>query len=51
MKRISAGLGLFFAASIALAQTPVAPLDAAASDPRTPNLMQGFPPPAEKTSR
>ncbi len=51
MKRFAAGLALLFAASAAFAQAAAAPLDAAASDPRTLNLMQGFPPPAEKTIR
>jgi CubicO group peptidase (beta-lactamase class C family) len=51
MKRIAAGLALLFATSTALAQSPVVPLDAAASDPRTLILMQGFPPPPEKTIR
>jgi hypothetical protein len=42
---------LLLAASAALAQTPAPPLDAAASDPRTLGIMQGFPPPADKTVR
>ena len=38
-------------AGAALAQTPAPPLDAAASDPKTLGLMQGFPPPPKKTNR
>ena len=38
-------------AGAALAQTPAPPLDAAASDPKTLGLMQGFPPPPKKTIR
>jgi hypothetical protein len=34
-----------------VAQTPAAPPDAAASDPRRLGLMEGFPPPPEKTVR
>jgi hypothetical protein len=51
MKLNAAGLALLFAVSTALAQTPVAPLDAAASDPRALQLMQGYLPPPEKTIR
>lgn len=35
----------------ALAQTPAAPPDAVASDPRKLGLMEGYPPPPEKTIR
>jgi CubicO group peptidase (beta-lactamase class C family) len=51
MKRIAASFTLLFAAAAALAQTPAPPPDAAASDPRALGLMQGFPPPPEKTIR
>jgi CubicO group peptidase (beta-lactamase class C family) len=50
MKRIAASFTLLFAAT-ALAQAPAAPPDAAASDPRTLGLMQGFPPPPGKIMR
>ena len=46
-----ASLVLLLAAGSVLAQTPAAPPDATASDPRTLGLMQGFPPPADKTIR
>jgi CubicO group peptidase (beta-lactamase class C family) len=46
-----ASLVLLLAAGSVLAQTPPAPPDATASDPRTLGLMQGFPPPADKTIR
>jgi CubicO group peptidase (beta-lactamase class C family) len=49
--RSIASLALLLAASTALAQTPPAPPDAAASDPHTLGMMQGFPPPADKTIR
>lgn len=51
MKRIAASVVLSIATATALAQAPAAPLDATASDPRTLGLMQGFPPPPEKTIR
>ena len=51
MKPFSACFALLFVATTVLAQTPPAPLDAAASDPRALKLMQGFPPPPEKTIR
>jgi CubicO group peptidase (beta-lactamase class C family) len=51
MKRIAASFTLSFAAAAALAQTTAPPPDAAASDPRTLGLMQGFPPVPEKTIR
>ena len=52
MKRSLASIALLLATGTALAQTPPpALLDAEASDPRTLGLMQGFPPPADKTIR
>lgn len=51
MRSFATGLVLLLATSAALAQTPPAPPDAAASDPRTLGLMQGFPPAADKTIR
>ena len=49
--RSFASLVLLLSASSVLAQTPPALPDAVASDPRTLGLMQGFPPPADKTIR
>jgi hypothetical protein len=51
MKPVTATIAFLLAAGSAVAQTPAPPLDAAASDPRTLGLMQGFPPPADKTIR
>jgi hypothetical protein len=51
MKPVTATIAFLIAAGSAVAQTPAPPLDAAASDPRTLGLMQGFPPPADKTIR
>jgi CubicO group peptidase (beta-lactamase class C family) len=57
MKKIATGFArtvsaaLMIAADGALAQTPAPPPDAAAGDPRAQGLMQGFPPPPEKTIR
>jgi CubicO group peptidase (beta-lactamase class C family) len=49
MKSLAARLALFLVPIASFAQTPAAPPDAAASDPRTLGLMRGFPPPPEKT--
>ena len=49
--RSFANLAVLLAAGTALAQTPAALPDAAASDPRSLGIMQGFPPPADKTVR
>jgi CubicO group peptidase (beta-lactamase class C family) len=51
MKSRFVSIVLLLAASAALAQTPAPALDAAASDPRTLGIMQGFPPAADKTVR
>jgi CubicO group peptidase (beta-lactamase class C family) len=56
MKFGFASIALLIVTGAAVAQTPPAsppppPPDAAASDPRTLGLMQGFPPPPEKTIR
>jgi len=51
MKSSLVSIVLLFVASAALAQTPVPLPDAAASDPKTLHIMEGFPPPADKTVR